>query len=264
MKIAVSIILILTLSSLLPFAFAQSMITIGLGSEEYKLGQPILAQGILTLGQNDPKGLPVSVELYDPNGNAVDAQTLPVTDNQFTYSIPTGVGTKVTQLGKFTIVAYYGNPTPMLLNTPQSTKVYFEITNTPSTPSGTVTLATQQMPSQSSPYNPLTSSSLSGNTPLFITIVIILVGAIAVFGRSRRHPQQTEYTNTDIPIELPRRGWSEQEKEQVRIRQRGLCKLCGKPPPRWEYHHRDGNRSNNSLNNCEGLCPNCHSVKTHE
>ncbi len=264
MKTAVSIILILTLSSLLPFAFAQSIITVGLGSGKYTLGQPILAQGILTLGQNDPKGLPVSVELYDPNGNAVDAQTLQVTDNQFTYSIPTGVGTKVTELGKFTLIAYYGNPAHLLLNTPQSTKVTFIINSPSSTPSETVTQTTQQIPSQSSPYNPLTLSSLSGNTPLFITIVVILVGTIAIFGRSRGRQQQTEYIHTDIPIELPRRGWSEQEKEQVRIRQRGLCKLCGKPPPSWEYHHRDSNRSNNSLNNCEGLCPTCHSVKTHE
>ena len=60
-----------------------------------------------------------------------------------------------------------------------------------------------------------------------------------------------------------RRGWTEDQKESVRNRQGGVCNKCGKHPPRWEYHHRDGNRSNNSLNNCEGLCPNCHSVKTH-
>lgn len=61
-----------------------------------------------------------------------------------------------------------------------------------------------------------------------------------------------------------RRGWDEDEKRQVRRRQDGRCNKCGDSPPRWEYHHRDGNRSNNSLSNCEGLCPNCHSVKTHD
>jgi len=61
-----------------------------------------------------------------------------------------------------------------------------------------------------------------------------------------------------------RRGWNEQEKEEVRIRQDGKCYKCGRPPPRWEYHHSDGNHNNNSLINCEGLCPNCHSVKTHD
>jgi len=63
---------------------------------------------------------------------------------------------------------------------------------------------------------------------------------------------------------LPEKGWSEVEKEQVRTRQDGKCAKCQKPPPaRWEYHHIDGDTSNNSLDNCEGLCPNCHSVKTH-
>jgi len=61
-----------------------------------------------------------------------------------------------------------------------------------------------------------------------------------------------------------RKGWTEIEKEQVRIRQDGKCAKCQRPPPRWEYHHKDGDRSNNSLDNCEGLCPNCHSVETHE
>jgi len=63
--------------------------------------------------------------------------------------------------------------------------------------------------------------------------------------------------------DVQRRGWTENEKEQVRIRQNGLCNKCRKPPPAWQYHHIDGNRSNNDLNNCEGLCPNCHAVKTH-
>ena len=61
-----------------------------------------------------------------------------------------------------------------------------------------------------------------------------------------------------------RKGWTEPEKEQVRIKQDGRCAMCQKPPPRWEYDHIDGNRENNSLSNCQGLCPNCHSVKTHE
>ena len=63
---------------------------------------------------------------------------------------------------------------------------------------------------------------------------------------------------------IVRKGWSESEKEQVRIDQDGKCALCHKPPPRWEYDHIDGNRSNDSVSNCQGLCPNCHSIKTHE
>lgn len=61
-----------------------------------------------------------------------------------------------------------------------------------------------------------------------------------------------------------RHGWTEIEKEEVRERQGGVCNKCGRTPPRWEYHHRDGHSSNNSMSNCEGLCPNCHSVKTYD
>jgi tetratricopeptide (TPR) repeat protein len=63
---------------------------------------------------------------------------------------------------------------------------------------------------------------------------------------------------------IVRKGWTELEKEEVRIRQDGKCAICQKPPPRWEYDHIDGNRSNDILSNCQGLCPNCHSVKTNE
>ncbi len=71
------------------------------------------------------------------------------------------------------------------------------------------------------------------------------------------------YRKKFLAESLPRKEWTEAEKEQVRIRQDGKCAECQKPPPaRWEYNHMDGNKSNNSLENCEALCPNCHSVKT--
>ncbi len=73
-------------------------------------------------------------------------------------------------------------------------------------------------------------------------------------------PKETNIQSEENKI---RKGWTELEKEDVRIRQHGVCNKCGRPPPRWEYHHRNGNRSDNNLSNCEGLCPNCHSVKTH-
>ena len=88
---------------------------------------------------------------------------------------------------------------------------------------------------------------------LFISGMIF--GLTLVFGKPNK---KTSKKN------LIRHGWTPNEKEQVRIRQDGKCAHCGNPPPRWHYHHVDGNRSNNSMNNCEGLCPNCHDVETHE
>jgi hypothetical protein len=61
-----------------------------------------------------------------------------------------------------------------------------------------------------------------------------------------------------------RRGWTDMQKEDVRERQDGRCNECNKHPPRWEYHHIDCDSNNNRLDNCEALCPNCHSIKTHE
>ena len=104
-----------------------------------------------------------------------------------------------------------------------------------------------------------------------IVILIIIVGVLIVISKAK--PSQLPSTdtapifdNTDYSYTAPvvRRGWTVDEKEQVRIRQDGKCAHCGKPPPRWDYHHVDGDRSNNSTDNCEGLCPNCHSVETHE
>ena len=89
----------------------------------------------------------------------------------------------------------------------------------------------------------------------WIAIIVVIIIIAIILSVSRKSSKS---------ISLPRRGWTEIEKEQVRQRQRGLCQKCFRPPPRWEYDHIDVDRSNNELDNCQGLCPNCHSTKTHE
>jgi hypothetical protein len=61
---------------------------------------------------------------------------------------------------------------------------------------------------------------------------------------------------------IPRLGWSSIQKEQVRNRQYGKCNMCFTEPSRWKYDHINGNKRNNDLNNCQGLCSHCYSVKT--
>lgn len=51
---------------------------------------------------------------------------------------------------------------------------------------------------------------------------------------------------------------------RVILEQEGQCNQCGitewnGKPITLEYEHKDGNNENNSRNNVEGLCPNCHS-----
>jgi len=58
-----------------------------------------------------------------------------------------------------------------------------------------------------------------------------------------------------------KRGWSRGEKEQVRSRQFGRCNMCFREPTRWAYDHFDGDKRNNDISNCQGLCPKCKSEK---
>jgi len=95
------------------------------------------------------------------------------------------------------------------------------------------------------------------NTIGYIVIGIIVV-VIIIIGIAKASSKESD------PEKLGRQGWTEVEREQVRINQDGKCARCQRPPPRWEYDHIDGNSNNNSLSNCQGLCPNCHSVKTYE
>ena len=102
------------------------------------------------------------------------------------------------------------------------------------------------------------------NLLAFVIGVIILIIIAILLVRYSRDSNSTPSSNSYNYVESgKRRGWTPKEQEAVRIRQNGLCNKCHIPPPRWEYHHRNGNRSDNRLSNCEGLCPNCHSVKTH-
>jgi len=91
-------------------------------------------------------------------------------------------------------------------------------------------------------------------TPIVLIIILALIGIVGgIIGISAK--------NRNFKI-FQRHGWSGFEKEQVRERQYGKCIMCYTVPSRWKYDYIDGNKSNNDLNNCQGLCPDCQSVKT--
>ena len=87
-------------------------------------------------------------------------------------------------------------------------------------------------------------------TPIVGLVILVgIVGVIGVFAKKRK-------------LEIfQRRGLSGIQKEQVRDRQYGKCNMCFTPPTKWKYDHIDGNKSNNDLNNCQGLCPDCYLIK---
>jgi len=70
---------------------------------------------------------------------------------------------------------------------------------------------------------------------------------------------QTKYQKRKIP---KRKGFSAKTKKITLNRQNGRCIRCGDLLEFPEFHHKDGNRSNNDASNCEALCPNCHAKKT--
>ncbi len=94
--------------------------------------------------------------------------------------------------------------------------------------------------------------------------LLIMIFYYSIQARKQKEIPPETTIQTSVTSSKQRRHWDEIDKEQVRNRQNGRCNMCGKIPPRWEYDHIDGDRSNNSRSNCQGLCPNCHSVKTHD
>ena len=86
---------------------------------------------------------------------------------------------------------------------------------------------------------------------IIILALIGIVGIIIAINAKKRKLQIFQ-----------RLGWSSIQKEQVRSRQYGKCNMCFTSPSQWKYDYFDGNKSNNDLNNCQGLCSDCHSVKT--
>jgi len=53
-------------------------------------------------------------------------------------------------------------------------------------------------------------------------------------------------------------------KDAVLFRQNYRCNICFDLLEFPEYDHIDGERSNNSYQNCQALCPNCHAKKTRQ
>ena len=59
-----------------------------------------------------------------------------------------------------------------------------------------------------------------------------------------------------------RKNFSKATKKAALKRQGDKCNICREKTELWEYDHINGDSSNNSLENCQALCPNCHSKKT--
>ena len=93
-----------------------------------------------------------------------------------------------------------------------------------------------------------------GSYALIGVIIFIIIIAIIV-KVSQGKTAESEYKD------IKRKGFSYQTKEIVKEKQNGKCKRCGRFPTHWEFDHING-RGNNSIDNCQGLCKDCHEDKT--
>jgi len=66
----------------------------------------------------------------------------------------------------------------------------------------------------------------------------------------------------DMSKPKARKDFSKSTKEPTMKKQKNRCNDCGKKSKHLDFDHIDGNSSNNSLDNCQALCPNCHAKKT--
>ena len=96
---------------------------------------------------------------------------------------------------------------------------------------------------------------ISGDQGLYIGIgflVVIIIIAVAISASKKGKSEQVQ----------ERRGWTRKEQQAVLDGQNGKCADCGQHASSFQFDHRDGNHSNNSLSNCQALCPNCHDRKS--
>ena len=91
------------------------------------------------------------------------------------------------------------------------------------------------------------SMNLANTEELVIIIFFLIIGAFT---------WKLTHKNKE------RRYFSAEVKKQVIIDQKYKCAICKKSIGVWDYDHKDGNRSNNKISNCQALCPNCHAKKT--
>lgn len=92
-------------------------------------------------------------------------------------------------------------------------------------------------------------------TIIGIVVFVVIVAIIAGIAKSRSKSKPTEYRD------VKRKDFSFATKEMVKEQQKGRCVMCDRIPTHWEFDHIDG-RGDNGIDNCQGLCRDCHQSKT--
>ena len=88
---------------------------------------------------------------------------------------------------------------------------------------------------------------------------VVLAGAVIVLAELA--PKNSYYTQPK-PKPIRRNNFTDTTERDTVIKQDFVCNRCKEPTDYMEFHHIDGDRSNNRPSNCEALCPACHAEKT--
>ncbi|MGA9154646.1 MAG: hypothetical protein WBZ36_29030 [Candidatus Nitrosopolaris sp.] len=109
-------------------------------------------------------------------------------------------------------------------------------------------------PTSNTGANPHTiiSSSTDSRVGTFIISVSVVI-IIAAVARKLKH-RRGKYKE--------RQHFSDSIKEKVLEKQSHRCADCNRVLNVVDWHHRNGDRSDNGETNCVALCPNCHAIKT--
>ena len=71
-----------------------------------------------------------------------------------------------------------------------------------------------------------------------------------------------ELLREGFSVKNPRINFPKKVQKWTLLVQNNRCNHCQRVLDVANFDHIDGNRSNNSLFNCQALCPNCHAKKT--
>lgn len=92
------------------------------------------------------------------------------------------------------------------------------------------------------------------NVILFVfTTMMITVAGLAIIKYHRKLKENQS---------KPRKGFSRTIKNNVLKKQNYRCDHCRRILTAVDFHHKNGNRSDNRERNCQALCPNCHAIRT--
>jgi hypothetical protein len=101
------------------------------------------------------------------------------------------------------------------------------------------------------PPTVISSSTESRVVPFIIFVIVVVI--IAGIARKLKH-RRGKYKE--------RQHFSDSIKEKVLEKQHHRCDDCNRVLNVVDWHHKNGDRSDNRESNCVALCPNCHAIRT--